>query len=1005
MIKNKRIIKGILAILLAISPLTSIISNVHGNNLIENSFEGARPLNEIFPDENLAIEVARHMGFDDATAQVTAQQLSVVFSIDSDGKNIKDLTGINYLTGAYIVSLSNNEISDLSPLKDLNISVLTLEGNQISDVTPLQNLPLSSVNLRANRIADLSPLKDVSGTVLAENQTIALPNAVTGKPFSFILREQNGDKPTHTITGGDEVGTYDGNALTWYKSGDHEMKWVGNNFNGVVTQTSVYANTIGDYFPDALLAEKIASVLNGNDNIDVTVTEEQLAGIRTLTIENIDVENLEGIQYLTGLTSLHIVKTKVSNISRISGLTALTYLNLGANQIEYIAPLASLSNLTTLTLDDNKISDLSALTALSNLRILSLRANQIEDVTPLARLSQLTNLNLNDNHIYDISTLPQVATTSYFTAINQTVTLDKTGYVDVPQSVVLLNQFGQNPIISNKVGEGTFENGVLTWTSSVEPELNQLQWIGPNSFQGTLSQLVDVEPTIYGLFPDQNLAKAIALHLNNNEANDVVDIKDLEKIERLNVLGHSITNLSGMEHLKGIKNFNAALNRITDIKPLAGLTELDTLNLNSNRIEDIAPLAKMQKLVTLSLDSNAITDVSVLSEGFDNLNRFSATGQMIELPGVFVGMPTQINILDSTNSVPTINYIIGTGNYNSESNVLTWSTSGVNYLGWRSADGNFTGFLSQEVNLGNEDIRISDIFPDKNLAQVIANQLGKPDINAVVTSEELGSIQILFALNMGITNIKGIEYLSNVRSAFLVMNQIKDVTPLQNLHNLVELNLSNNQIEDVSPLLQMKSLSAVDLNFNNIIDVSPLAQMTSLTRIDVSYNQISDISSLKDFIPTLRYFGAYGQVITLPEVEVGTPTKISILDVNGNVPTLNFVNGQGTYEDGALTWTTVGNNSVRWNIQSLRFAGTIHQNVVAAEEPGGQEPEGQVPEEPGGQEPEASFDLEPGADVDLLPNDSLLPSEIDDNESEVEDSSMDLEEVSSDQPKVLELLD
>jgi Leucine-rich repeat (LRR) protein len=996
MIKNKRIIKGILAILLAISPLTSIISNVHGNNLMANSFEGARPISEIFPDENLASAVADALGLDDATAQVTAQQLSGVSSINFVDKNIKDLTGFNYFINVTNVTLSNNEISDLSPLKGLlNISILFLDENHISDLTPLQNKPYMMLNLRRNRIADLSPVK-ASFVVYADEQAIALPNAVTGKPFSFILLDIDGKKPEHTITGGDTVGTYDGNALTWHKSGVREMRWGDNTFSGVVTQTAVDANTIGEYFPDALLAKEIASVLNGNDNIDVTVTEEQLAGIRTLTVENIDVENLEGIQYLTGLTTLNIVNTKVSNISRISGLTALTNLNLGANLIEFISPLASLSNLTTLTLDDNKISDLSALTALSNLRILSLRANQIEDVTPLAMLNGLTNLNLNNNHIYDISTLPQVATTNYFTAMNQTVTLEKTGYVDVPQSVVLLNQFGLNPTTSNKVGEGIFENGVLTWTSSAETELNQLQWIGPNSFQGTLSQKVEKEATIYGLFPDQNLAKAIALHLNNNEANNVVSIPDLKKIERLNVLGHSITDLSGMEHLEGLKNFNAAFNRITDIKPLAELEKLDTLNLNGNSIEDIAPLANKKELVTLSLDSNAITDVSVLSEGFDNLNSFSATGQMIQLPGVFVGMPTQINILDSTNSVPTINFI-GTGNYNSESNVLTWSTPGVNYLGWRSADNSFTGFLSQEVNLGNEDIRISDIFPDKNLAQVIANQLGKPDINAVVTSEELGSIEILFALNLGITNIKGFEYLPNVRSVFLVLNQITDLTPLQNLHNLVELNLSNNQIEDVSPLTKMKNLSAVDLTTNNITDVSPLTQMKSLTRIDISYNQISDISSLKDFIPTLRYFAAYGQVITLPEVEVGTPTKISILDINGNVPTLNFVNGQGTYEDGALTWTTVGNNSVRWNIQSLRFAGTINQNVVEAEEPGGQEAEGQLPEEPGEQELEANFDLQPGADVDLLPNDSLLPSEIDDNESEVEDSSMDLEEVSSEE--------
>ncbi|HAZ43735.1 MAG TPA: hypothetical protein DDW76_10405 [Cyanobacteria bacterium UBA11369] len=52
--------------------------------------------------------------------------------------------------------MSNNQISDVSPLRSLtNLTILLLDNNQISDVTPLQSLnKLRKLQLGGNPIAN-----------------------------------------------------------------------------------------------------------------------------------------------------------------------------------------------------------------------------------------------------------------------------------------------------------------------------------------------------------------------------------------------------------------------------------------------------------------------------------------------------------------------------------------------------------------------------------------------------------------------------------------------------------------------------------------------------------------------------------------------------------------------------------------------------------------------------------------------------------------------------------
>ncbi|MDU7502656.1 MAG: leucine-rich repeat domain-containing protein, partial [Finegoldia magna] len=79
-------------------------------------------------------------------------------------RGMKSLKGIEYATNLEKLKVNENEISDLSPLKDLkNLKYLELQRNRITDVSPLANLKnLEFLKLYNNIIENVEPLKDLT---------------------------------------------------------------------------------------------------------------------------------------------------------------------------------------------------------------------------------------------------------------------------------------------------------------------------------------------------------------------------------------------------------------------------------------------------------------------------------------------------------------------------------------------------------------------------------------------------------------------------------------------------------------------------------------------------------------------------------------------------------------------------------------------------------------------------------------------------------------------------
>ncbi|MGC8636892.1 MAG: leucine-rich repeat domain-containing protein [Athalassotoga sp.] len=94
-----------------------------------------------------------------------------------------------------------------------------------------------------------------------------------------------------------------------------------------------------------------------------------------------------------------------------------------------------------------------------------------------------------------------------------------------------------------------------------------------------------------------------------------------------------------------------------------------------------------------------------------------------------------------------------------------------------------------------------------------------------------------------LSNLDGIQYLTNLATLDLVGNNISDISSLKGL-KLKSLDLSYNHIKDISSLSTMTSLISLNLSHNEISDISPLASLTSLRILNLSSNDIKNIDSI-----------------------------------------------------------------------------------------------------------------------------------------------------------------
>ncbi|MCK4259668.1 MAG: leucine-rich repeat domain-containing protein [Halanaerobiales bacterium] len=270
-----------------------------------------------------------------------------------------------------------------------------------------------------------------------------------------------------------------------------------------------------------------------------------------------EIETLEGIQYVIALTLLNLNTTSISDISYLLRLTNLETLNLSSNAITDISPLFEMTKLIDLDLSNNQISDIDSLIWLweRDLTNLNLSGNEIEDLSALAGFKSLETLQLNDNQISDITLLSEM---TLLTELN----------------------IGGNQISDITVLED-FDLQYLTKLDLSNNELDDmddLAWLWS--------------------------APLRELNLEGNQINDIDNLYGLNYVESINLANNQILDVGVFYGMSSVKELNLSSNLVEDINNLAGLTNLERLYLHNNHIANIDILLQLDNLVEVNLRDN-----------------------------------------------------------------------------------------------------------------------------------------------------------------------------------------------------------------------------------------------------------------------------------------------------------------------------------------------------------------------------------------------------------------
>lgn len=132
-------------------------------------------------------------------------------------------------------------------------------------------------------------------------------------------------------------------------------------------------------------------------------------------------------------------------------------------------------------------------------------------------------------------------------------------------------------------------------------------------------------------------------------------------------------------------------------------------------------------------------------------------------------------------------------------------------------------------------------FPDHNLENDLRTLIGDKKITPTnqMYRQDVDWIPELIAGGHSITNITGLNYLTNLGTLYLGDNLISNLEPLRPLTKLNWLCLWDNSITDLSPLQNLANLESLYLQHNQATNIAPLAQLTDLTALALSDNLLS----------------------------------------------------------------------------------------------------------------------------------------------------------------------
>jgi cyclic lactone autoinducer peptide len=423
---------GLLSVMLII--VVSIAACSNSTGATDEDEIPVEPIIVSFPDPLLEAQVRLSLSIDSET-DITDSLMLELEVLDIDASNdfsgelsgISNLTGLEYALNLNYLRLSYTDVTDLSPISDLeNIEYLRFNNTAITDISPISNFT-NLTYFNANTVTgltDISPLSGNTGLQTAILREVPFGNAgmETIRNFTSLHRINMRNTGVTDITVLGEIMA--AGALQNSTPGAEE------NDGGTIDLRGL---EITDYSPIAPYISNIANVdgvpaveivtipdsdlesyIRAQLGIDVQndVTNLYMTGLDTVNVSGIlPIADLTGLEYAVNVKYLRFGGTNVTDLSPIANLTNVEYLRFNDTAVTDISPIANYTTLTYFNANTvTGLNDISPLAGNDNLKEAILRSVPFGNagMATLRNITSLYRLNMRNTGVTDITVLGQM---------------------------------------------------------------------------------------------------------------------------------------------------------------------------------------------------------------------------------------------------------------------------------------------------------------------------------------------------------------------------------------------------------------------------------------------------------------------------------------------------------------------------------------------------------------------------------------------------------------------
>lgn len=587
-----------------------------------------------FPDPNL--EAAVRQALSKPTGDITVADMLSVTSLQADGRNIHNLTGLDTALNLEFLDVAWNPIHNHSVISALtNLVDLSLAATGVTNLDFLAPLlKLQHLNLYDAYVPDVSPLLWRTNLRSLHLGWCGATNAPALSALTGLEKLWLGGIPLTnapwlaSLTNLTELG------LDYTELAD---------MSPVTNLTKLSSLNVGENhltgYPDlSPLANLVVFMTAGNAIADLSPLTN-LPALRNLHLQRNVFQDISPLTNCVLLDTLLLSGNSITNLNAIVALTNLWSLELRSMALASLDLVLPLTELRWLDAGDNLIKDLSSLTNLPWLDSLGAEKNRLQRIGPLLDMPSAHNFNLRNNYLdtnatseawnvitnllargfnveYDpqlpppapIHIFAQPANRSAFIGNNVAISVSVTG--GTPAASFRWQKDSVDLADDSRIHGADTDTLQIDNVSVADSGLYRVrvwdEWMETNSAAAELKVITTVA------FADPNLEQAVRDGLNI--PTDPLTPEDFMGITYLTVSWRDITNLSGLEAAVDLEELDLGGNfAIQSFAPLSFLSHLNNLHVYECRLDDLSFVELLPSLTALEATRNFIEDLSPLN--------------------------------------------------------------------------------------------------------------------------------------------------------------------------------------------------------------------------------------------------------------------------------------------------------------------------------------------------------------------------------------------------------